>query len=180
MYKDEIEQIRINMSEVGRSSWNIEEIDNVFILALQHAKERPQLTPVDLSVLIESGIDCEFSRGCGFSERTPVIGQLLSSVNDAVYNKVYKNGTGRYFNECRPRMNHVHAWQGGKSCPLPEGLRVKIYFRNITPITSLDYSTLIGWSFDGGNWEGRDDAIIAFEVMGLDIRYRLPWGSHND
>jgi hypothetical protein len=109
----------------------------------------PPKRVIDLTVLIESGIDCEVSD----SGTSWAIIKLVH-VDDEYYRT-----SGSSWNKCRPRMNHVHAWMGGK-CPLPEGFLIKLYFRFHAPREDTEYHEL--------RWEWKDMAsdIIAFEVLG--------------
>lgn len=160
MYKDEIEDMREEC--VYELNFDIKKVGRLFDFALRHAQERPKLKPVDLSVLIESGVDCEF-------DDTPVapgdwyIGKLKQIDNDE-----YHLVSGSSFHLCRPRMNHVHVWQGG-SCPLPEGLRVRAYLRDGTAINRC--STKVAWGH-GAIYHSTN--VIAFEVLGLADNYCWP------
>ena len=121
---------------------------------------------IDLSVLIESGIDCEFSDD--FSSHL-TIGTLLRITDCASYPYETGNSKDEVHGECRPRMNHKHAWQGGK-CPLPKGFRVKVWWRD-----SL-CDTITGLA-DEMNWQDNANPhdIIQFEVLGLADGYVMPW-----
>jgi len=63
--------------------------------------------PVDLSVLIDSGIDCEFSNYKDFAY--PCYGPLEDDINPEENYAPKFNAMGTPY--CRPRMNHIHAWQ---------------------------------------------------------------------
>ncbi len=120
----------------------------------------PKKQVIDLSVLIESQIDCEFSdRGQQWH---------VDKLKEIEYGEVepYVNAEATYM-KCRPRMNHLHAWQGG-DCPLAEGLNVRLWLRN-------------GHTFETLHCEERDwvskghDSIIAFEILGLSENWQWPW-----
>ena len=64
---------------------------------------KPKLKPVDMSVLIASGIDCEFTSRSDKSHWD--IGKLKGI--DSFYYPTW-DAAHMY---CRPRMNHIHAWQ---------------------------------------------------------------------
>lgn len=123
---------------------------------------------VDLSVLIAPegacGIDCEFwDTG---TEEIIHIGKLIAASN--VYEMV-----GCVFQNCRPRMNHIHAWQGGE-CPLPFNTMVRIHYRDYVRANE-SYVKRAGDCY----WEHRKEPhgldIIAFEVIGLADGYCYPW-----
>ncbi len=164
MYKDEIEQY-ISALKHRLDSPPQEVQLTIAEFALQHAEDRPKLKPVDLSVLIESGIDCEF----GEEEKEWIPGKLHSMrTRSPLYGERYTDTWNKY---CRPRMNHVHAWTGG-DCPLPEGLVVSVHTRN--GILCLRES------YDTDYWGHRNNAdrkwdIIAFEVIGLADGWCWPW-----
>tara|TARA_R110000868_G_scaffold403510_1_gene680846 strand:- start:1963 stop:2475 length:513 start_codon:yes stop_codon:yes gene_type:complete len=125
---------------------------------------KPTKKVVDLSVLIESGIDCEFKDSCDKKWH-------VSKADKGLYQEsIYGTKSGDYFEQCRPRMNHIHAWQGGE-CPLPEGFMVKVWYRN-TLLTQFNdrLATSIRWCHDGDV-----DDIIAFEVLGLADGYVMPY-----
>tara|TARA_R110000782_G_scaffold218372_1_gene305726 strand:+ start:77 stop:619 length:543 start_codon:yes stop_codon:yes gene_type:complete len=124
---------------------------------------KPAKKVIDLSVLIDSQIDCEFDNGA-------VIAKLVAVKVDSVgtyYSSNHKKAQD--YRECQPRMNHKHAWQGGE-CPLPEGFMVKPWRRD-----SLMYgdpvmnATDLRWSY-----EGYPSDIIQFEVIGLADGYVMP------
>ena len=127
---------------------------------------KPAKKVIDLSVLIDSQIDCEF-----WDDETDQSVYKLLSVNCSEYPYATVNESTRF---CRPRMNHIHAWQGG-DCPLPEGFRVKVWFRNTLYAPEYapdDYlATSITWCHVGDL-----DDIIAFEVLGLADGYVMPYG----
>ena len=84
-------------------------------------KPKP-LTPVDLSVLVD-GIDCEFWDK-DVSKLT--IGKLYRIGHNTEELRYNCKGHGN-FRYCRPRLNHIHAHQGGE-CPLPEGVKVRVRY----------------------------------------------------
>ena len=135
---------------------------------------KPTKKVIDLSVLINSQIDCEFDNGA-------VIAKLVSVKEDyegIFYSSNHKKAQD--YRDCRPRMNHKHAWQGGE-CPLPEGFVVRVWYRNgISSICSHvkehNKATNLRWTFD--SFETAD--IIAFEVLGLADGYLMPWEQDNE
>ena len=132
---------------------------------------KPTQKVIDLSVLIESGIDCEFTDNCW---QVYSYIDILTDIECTAAHPYTTDDVDLSYNKCRPRMNHIHAWQGGE-CPLPEGFRVKAWLRDggEKPIETLvNYLT---WSH--GNVTSRD--IIAFEVLGLADEYVMPWEQDN-
>lgn len=124
---------------------------------------KPKLKPVDMSVLIASGIDCEFTSRSDKSHW--YIGKLRSI--DSFYYPTW-NAPHIY---CHPRMNHIHAWQGGE-CPLPEGFRVRAFLRKKG--AGIDGKEVSLGKLEWNHEDCRGD-IIGFEVLGLDEGYCWPW-----
>ena len=127
--------------------------------------------PVQLSVLIDSGIDCEFMNEHGTKVS---IGKLVAFQDKP---KQYMGDTGSIMpinaEHCRPRLNHIHAWQGG-DCPLPFNTMVRIHYRDYVRANE-SYVKRAGLCY----WEHRKEPhgldIIAFEVIGLADGYCYPW-----
>jgi len=70
----------------------------------------PTLKPVDMSVFIDSGIDCEFSHSSDFTRVT--IGRIGS-----IAGETFNCHTGNSFtshSKCRPRLDH---WHSMNNCP---------------------------------------------------------------
>ena len=132
-------------------------------------RTKPELEPVDLSVLIESGIDCEFS-DYRATKTIPIIRKLARIRKGAGDEAPYVDQAVIRWNYCKPRMNHIHAWQGGE-CPLPDGVEVKVTFREGTHRRGRA-TTDFNWSYSTG---GSDGEIIAFEVLGLMPGHCWPW-----
>ncbi len=92
----------------------------------RHISIAPEKKPIDLSVLIESGIDCEFQDdGAGWWST----GTLLKLYPGGGFGKENGEDEPDHFECCRPRMNYWHDWRGGM-CPLPEGLEVTVTLRS--------------------------------------------------
>ena len=132
---------------------------------------KPAKKVIDLSVLIDSQIDCEFKYGGSLTPKAWFIDKLTEIHNEA---NTYKPSLQGYTTYCQPRMNHIHAWQGGE-CPLPEGFRVKVWFRNTLYTPADRPATSIRWCHDGDL-----DDIIYFEVLGLADGYVMPWEQDHD
>lgn len=134
---------------------------------------KEQKKVVDLSVLIGSQIDCEFrlSGNDGYWA-VAKLSKIHVSETPHGYSSMttYHTDYRGLASQCRPRMNHPHAWQGGE-CPLPEGVLVKVWYRRMgfAHISSSDY--IDDWRHDGDY----DTNIIAFEVIGLADGYCWPW-----
>jgi hypothetical protein len=145
-------------------------IDETIRLAREIFDDKPMLKPVDLSVLIVSGIDCEFSTNINFTPGTIMVNKLESFSPETRY--VHSGWNAPY---CRPRMTpFIHASPNGfDSCPLPEGLKIKIYFRDGKASTVYILRDHRTFRFDS------DHDIIAFEVLGLADGFCWPWeGDH--
>ena len=119
---------------------------------------KPTKKVIDLSVLIESGIDCEFSDHTNFHL---VLKRSLIEARET--------GTGRFRCElrdlwkyCRPRMNHKHAWLHN-NCPI-EGFVVRAWF------DKEDFTT-VDTSFNIINWNN----VIWVEFLELEDGYVMPW-----
>ena len=83
----------------------------------------PEQKEIDMSVYVQSGIDCEFSQSFTTLSRKHI--GKLHCIHDRKASYPYNNKTANTnYNQCRPRMNHVHAWQGGAS-PVPKGTLLK-------------------------------------------------------
>ena len=138
---------------------------------------KPTKKVIDLSVLIESGIDCEFWHSSRYPNQNEVgkLGKFTNLNNGWFYStlsvpylpKANKNGQWKY---CKPRMNHKHAWPEGE-CPLPEGFEVKVWFRSggHTVVTTRS-----------GNYWGINGDTMCFEVLGVADGYVMPWEQDND
>ena len=125
---------------------------------------KPTKKVIDLSVLIDSQIDCEFKDSCDKKWH-------VSKADKGLYQEsIYGTKSGDYFEQCRPRMNHIHAWQGGE-CPLPEGFKVKVWFRSGGD-TIVTTPSRLYW--------GSNSETMAFEVLGLADGYVMPWEQGND
>jgi|TARA_B110000908_G_scaffold128718_1_gene151176 hypothetical protein len=127
---------------------------------------KPTKKVIDLSVLID-GIDCEFD-DLGNTSAIAKLETITTSRVDEAF--VYISDKGLYWNRCRPRMNHKHAWPEGE-CPLPEGFEVKVWFRSggHTVVTTRS-----------GNYWGINGDTMCFEVLRVADGYVMPWEQDND
>tara|TARA_R110000868_G_scaffold61189_14_gene186093 strand:- start:2119 stop:2343 length:225 start_codon:yes stop_codon:yes gene_type:complete len=73
-------------------------------------------------------------------------------------------------------MNHIHVWQGG-DCPLPEGFRVKVWYRGVGKTVVVTEFTKVDWLHKDFPTLATIYNIIAFEVLGLADGYVMPWES---
>lgn len=115
----------------------------------------PALKPVDMSVLVNSGIDCEFS-DCKFSAGAP-IGQLtgLSTKGEQHYN----SSTGSCWPHCRPRQDY---WHSLHNCPVLDGEG---------PFSTKTFNNLRGAGFDVRH--GESGKIFYF--TGVLVGRCYPW-----
>lgn len=167
MYKDEIELMRNKC--MNAFSFDIKDVAGLFAFALKHADERPKLKPVDLSVLVDSGIDCEFQyhdSESWFVDRLEFSGSTLLPFKP----KTWKSPASR----CRPRMNHVYAFHN--DFRLPEGLVVRVHFidgtgKRRTKVYPSDKDPIRETSAENG--------IVSFavgvEVLELADNFCWPW-----
>lgn len=106
---------------------------------IREIKPEPKL--IDMSVCIESGIDCEFV-GNDANKDEESFGKLqeYTTVGNT---PEYKRINGGYYYACRPRMNgHIHASPDGwNKCPIPEGFVVKYWFIRSDMLKSSTTST---------------------------------------
>lgn len=134
----------------------------------------PKLTPIDLSVLVGSTIDCEFWNNYKDKE----IIDCLYGISDCLPS--YSPNANTSTKRCRPRMNHWHHWQGRNdrdNSPLPNGLNITIERRDGTKVhceTPLiqrgEHFELYPW----GHYDSNSD-IIGFQITNLADGYCWPW-----
>ena len=122
---------------------------------------KPTKTPVDLSVLIDSGIDCCF---WNFDEERKTIDRLTG-----IYTRKLKYSDGwTLWKFCRPKVGYWYSWRGGKY-PLPKGFVVDVLRRDGSQdrLTHIEPAEWVHeeWMCD----------IIAFKVDGLADGYCYPW-----
>lgn len=115
--------------------------------------EKPK--KINMSVCIESGIDCEFWEDNAAS----MIGQL-DNIEEGV---LYQDTLMGCHKHCRPRMNgHIHASPTGwDKCPLPEGFIIRVWDMALNDCGMTDYLKL--------DWT----TLIMFEVTGIAEGYEL-------
>ena len=106
---------------------------------------KPKEIVVDMSVLVKSGIDCEFSDYPDFSDR--LIDKLVSIQKKPYDEYPFRSDFGLDFIHVRPRMNHLHAWTGGE-CPLPKGVLVAALLRDNNPVLAHPCQALLRQPFE--------------------------------
>jgi hypothetical protein len=136
---------------------------------------KPTKKVINLSVLIDSQIDCEFFATV-IEEWIPF--GALDVINELGYEPKWSDEIFGHYGKCRPRMNHIHAWQSGE-CPLPEGFEVKVWYRDDlrypdTLVNSGVY-TNTGWVHRNN---GRD--IIHFQVLRVAEGYVMPYDKESE
>jgi len=122
---------------------------------------------IDMSKFIESGIDCEFINTSAISSRIDILDNIDSCDR-------YVTPYGHIYMKCNPRL-HYKMYHDGHSCPLPEGLRVILFFRDGDVATSLTYHLLAGWRH---NTVGND--IIGYAVTGQANGWSYPWEADSE
>jgi hypothetical protein len=168
LYKKAAEGGEIEFRYPTRTEWKTTNCGPTPLSSPNDWRIKPAKKVIDLSVLID-GIDCEF-----WDDETDQSVYKLTSINCCSYPYEAKGESTRF---CRPRMNHIHAWQGG-DCPLPEGFEVRVWLRDSDSDSFSALAAELTWSH-GNN---KDDIItfgdiIAFEVLRVADGYVMPWGS---
>ncbi len=125
---------------------------------------KPEPKKINMSVCIESGIDCEF--WSGETAVFKVVGKLHSIVSGAYPFRV-STETKDIWNDCmncRPRMNHIHASPTGwDKYPIPEGFKVNVWTRyNEDVYENADYIHDVNWR-----------SVTMFEITGIADDYEL-------
>jgi len=86
---------------------------------------KPALKVIDMSVMIGTGLDCEFWDAF---IHLNCMGRLTHKSKEA-YRPYCLNG-GTDYAHCQPRMTpYIHFWSGGGTCPVPEGFDVRLHIR---------------------------------------------------
>jgi hypothetical protein len=123
---------------------------------------KPTKKVIDLSVLIESGIDCEVTNN-SLKTNNWEIRQLQSIYSDGNSGWPYRTEKGTH-EKCRPRMNHKHAWESSER-PI-EGFIVRAWFDKKDFLTVFTSSNSIDWK-----------KIIYVEFLEPEDGYVMPWES---
>ena len=123
---------------------------------------------VDMSCLVGSDVDCEFTNLVDFDIQPyhTAVGCLTGFDNSTNKNYAIHNDVNTY-RQCRVRQDHWHSWQGGGECPLPEGLLIQLKFGKEQ---AYDSETRAEYSGERFNKVWRltttDYRIVAFKVIG--------------
>ena len=129
------------------------------------ADTKPAKKIIDLSPLLNSGIDCEFSDDFEDWHIGGLIGIHTSSHNKRQF---YEDYLETNWGHCRPRMNHTMFHNGGE-CPLPEGFEVQLSYCKGVACNTSDYTSK-RWNDVGNNAD-----IIGYKILGLADGYAYPW-----
>lgn len=115
------------------------------ILASQQIKK-----PVDISVLVDSGVLCEFSSGAGFAHPT------MGFLDDMGY-KLYRREEFYEYRYCRPLFGH---WHSAKNFDDVEGLIAKLKDAGFEVEVEVEVEYL---------------KINLFRITGMQCDYCMPW-----
>lgn len=118
----------------------------------------PEIKIIDMSAAIESGVDCEFTRG-GWGD--PRI-DALRSASRAPY---VRRGSVACWDKCRIRQNHIHYHDGRSKSPIPDGLKITAYHKDRSSIE------LLVTGGDRVNWQ----AVFGYKVLGPAPGYKYKW-----
>ena len=117
---------------------------------------------IDLSVLIGSGIDCEFFYADNGTKYIDTLKKIHFIDKNKSICEGYAATSCGLFDYCRPRMNHWHYCYDFDVCPLPEGL---IYEgRSFVDEERETYAS--------PKWPSY---LVAFKITGLAEGYCWPW-----
>ena len=125
---------------------------------------KPAKKIIDMAHFIESGIDMEFWDDASDSyTNISILDSINVGLNYAFVSKI------SCYKHCRPRMNHKMYWGGG-ACPLPEGFRVKVWFREGNACIA---------ECEKFRWKHRNlmTDIIGYEILGLADGWAYTWES---
>ncbi len=111
---------------------------------------KPKIKKIDLSVCIESGVDCEFKQN-GMAWHINKL-DMLNPSPTTIYHDLY--------DQCRVRQDHWHSHQGNK-CPIPEGLKGSALRRDNF---YMDLDEVTDWKH---NPLKPHNDIIAFRVLSI-------------
>ena len=128
-------------------------------------KNKPTKKVIDLSVLIASQIDCEFSAmgGACFNRK------LINIAPTKRFDGLYQDDHNCFHERCQPRMNHIHAWQGAK-CPI-EGFVVRAWVNKEDFLTIHTSDNFINWN-----------DVVYVEFLEVEHGYVMSWevsGEHS-
>ena len=148
------------------SGWTVLGTKAETVDALLHSwRIKPAKKIIDMAPFIKSGIDMEYSDFKNNWGLEP----SLKEVRTSGYYDGYQ-----VWKYCRPRMNHKMYWGGGE-CPLPEGFKVRLMFRDGAAVVTHTYSDFEWVSSEFKVFTHAD--IIAYEILGLADGWAYPWES---
>jgi hypothetical protein len=132
---------------------------------LDHWRIKPALQVIDLTPLIESGLDCEFWDDSAMPFRVFKLWDIVEREGTR-----YLDTDGAvYWKNCQPRMKHIHYWRGEiDKCPIPEGFEVVLHLRDGSFHSETDESSEWRWI----NWYSPED-IIGIEFIAVRDGYTL-------
>jgi hypothetical protein len=92
---------------------------------------KPEVKVIDLSPMLELGLDCEF---WAVSLPTKKGRGKLKRIRASLEAIVFYDENDWCWSGCRPRMSteenpYIHFWKGGDKCPVPEGFDVRLHYR---------------------------------------------------
>jgi len=149
------------------SGWTVLGTKAETVDALLHSwRIKPGSKIIDMAHLVKSGMDCEFSD----DETWRMLAGLVEV--DLGCKHPYTNIIGVRWKHCRPRMNHKMYHDGGE-CPLPEGFKVRLMFRDGAAVVTHTYSDL-KWLSTGFKVFTHAD-IIGYEILGLADGWAYPY-----
>jgi len=126
----------------------------------------PKLKVIDLTPLIESGLDCEFWDDDDDKDESKRDFGILQPSSNRAFERY--DDQGGCFENCQPRMSpHVHYWGGGYKCPVPEGFEMRLHLREGE-----------SWISGATRWihTGQGGDIIGIEVISVADGYTLGGG----
>ena len=154
------------------SGWTVLGTKAETVDALLHSwRIKPAKKIIDMAHFIKSGIDCEFLWH-DISAWLPL--GPLDRMFGAMYCLKWADESTGYYLKCRPRMNHKMFHDGG-ACPLPEGFKVRLMFRDGAAVVTHTYSDLKWVSSEFKVFTSAD--IIGYEILGLADGWAYPWES---
>jgi len=130
---------------------------------------KPAKKIIDMAHFIKSGIDMEFSNCPHFKCRATSPLKTLGVRAKTNYMATTNINATPYV---RPRMKHIHFHNGG-ACPLPEGFKVRLMFRDGAAVVTHTYSDLKWVSSEFKVFTHAD--IIGYEILGLADGWTYPW-----
>lgn len=154
----------------GQTVWHNITLDSVGLhlssdLA-QFRRKPKELTEVDLTPLIDSGIDCEFWDKESDYKYIALLSNISASATHPYHTKRPTLGSFKF---CRPRYKVWYPWHGGTR-PIPKGLMIDIITRDGEYALGMR-SGVVRW--DHSELAAKD--IISFRVNGLAANYYYIW-----